>query len=338
MTASVALVGIGRTGRKIFRQLYRRPDLRVAAVVDTAKPAALEYLLRFDTQQGRFPDPLSFADGAFVVGGRRIPLVGRPAEEVSWRDLGVDVVLEATGRDLGRAALQRHLDAGAKRVVLCAPPSDALDYVHVPGVTEARLAASHRLVSNASATSHALGAVLRVLEEAFGLERAMFTVIHALSKKQRLADVPADDLRSGRAAGENIVPQESRSAAVLQEVLPGFTGKLTGSAMNVPVTNGSAIDLVVWHDRPVTPATINDAVRRAVEGPLKGVVTWTDDPIVSADVGVSDTSATFDSLYTMTMGERLSKTLLWFDAGAAYARTAVDLAARLAAFESGRTA
>ncbi|HKC26052.1 MAG TPA: type I glyceraldehyde-3-phosphate dehydrogenase [Thermoanaerobaculia bacterium] len=333
----VALMGFGRIGRNLFRTLYKRDDIRVVAISDVADPKALEYLLRFDTLLGRFPDLVSIKDGNLYVWGRQVRMLnGEEGETLRWDELGVDVVLETTARPLPRAALARHLERGAKRVIQCSPPSEPLDLTVVRGVNDDLLRPEHRIVSNASSTVHCAAPVLKILDEAFGIERAMFTTIHAYTNWHRLADVPADDMRRGRAAPENIIPQESRSPRMLEELLPSLAGKITGAAMNVPVRNGSAVDLVCWHTRKVTPAAINEVVRTAADGRYAGVVSYVDDPIVSCDVVKSDFSSTFDSLATMVLGERLSKTLSWYDAGWGYAQRVVDLVTRFAGMEAGR--
>ena len=324
---TVALFGFGRTGRNLFRILHARPDIRVAAIADPAEPAALAYLLRFDTILGRFPDAVTLADGGLEVGGRRIALrTGDAANGLAWRELGVHTVLEATSKSRPRAELARHLDAGARRVISLAPPADAPDLLAVPGLTEDRIHPEQRIVSNASSTVHAAAPVLRTLQDAFGIRRAMFTTVHSYTSHHRLADVPAADKRRGRAAAENIIPQESRSPDMLAAVMPELAGRISGSAINVPVANGSAVDLVCWHEKPVTPEAVNDALRSAAASERwRRIVQYEQEPIVSSDVANSTYSSVFDSLATQTLAGRVSKTLSWFDSGYGYAHRAVDL-------------
>jgi glyceraldehyde 3-phosphate dehydrogenase (phosphorylating) len=333
----VAIMGFGRIGRNLFRILYRRDDVRIGAISDVADPKALEYLLRFDTLLGRFPDLVSIRDGHLYVWGRQIRMLsGEEGETARWDELGVDTVLEATARQLPRAALEKHLARGAKRVIQCSPAVEPLDLTVVKGVNDEKISPEQRVVSNASSTVHCAAPILKILDEAFGIERALFTTIHAYTNWHRLADVVTDDPRRGRAAAENIIPQESRSPRMLEELLPSLAGKITGAAMNVPVRNGSAVDLVCWHREKVTPAAINEVVRTAADSRYRGIVTWVDDPIVSSDVVKSDFSSTFDSLATMTLGEKLSKTLSWYDAGWGYAQRVVDLVERYGELEGGR--
>lgn len=334
----VGLMGFGRIGRNLFRLLYKRDDMRIGAISDVSDAPGLEYLLKFDTLLGRFPDEVTIRDGSLYVYGKQITM--RSNEERGavppWGELGVETVLEATARKQTRAQLERHLQAGAKRVILCSPPAEPLDLMVVRGINDHLLTASHRLVSNASSTVHCIAPVLRILLDAFGIERALFTTIHAYTNEHRLADVPSEDKRRGRAAAENIIPQESRSPAMLLELIPELKDRLLGSAMNVPVRNGSVVDLVCWHERKVTPEAVNEVVRTAAASRWKGIVGFTDEPIVSSDVVRSDASSTFDSLATMVLGDKVSKTLSWYDAGWGYANRVVDLVERFGALEGTR--
>jgi glyceraldehyde 3-phosphate dehydrogenase len=333
---TVGIFGFGRIGRNLFRLLYAREDMRIGAISDLADAEGLAYLLRFDTLLGRFTEDVVVEDGLLCVGGRRIPLLaGKNQPAVPrWGELGVHTVLEATSRGRTRAEVEAHLAAGAQRVILLAPPLEKPDVTVVMGLNDSTIAPAHRMVSNASSTVHCLTPILAILNDAFGIQRAMFTTIHSYTSAHRLADVPTEDKRRGRAAAENIIPQASRSPAMVLDLLPELSGKLSGYAMNVPVSNGSVVDLVVWHGKPVTPAAVNEAVRAAAATERwKRVLDYEDAPIVSSDVARSRFSATFDSLATMTLGKNVSKTLSWFDSGYGYAHRAVDLVERFAALE-----
>ncbi len=329
----VGLMGLGRIGRNLFRILYARDDVELAVVSEVADPKSLEYLLRFDTILGRFPEELRLADGAFHVRGRRIPLhVESVPGDVPWDDHGVDIVVEATARRRGRAELERHLARGVHGVILCAPPRERPDATVVIGVNDDRLRVTDRIVSNGSCTAHCAAPVIRILHDAFGIERAFLTTVHAYTNQQRLADVPAEDLRSGRAAAENIIPQTTNAAQVIEGLIPELAGRITALAMNVPVSNGSVVDLVAWHARPVTREAIHEAVRSAAAtARWKSVLDFEDDPIVSADIAHSPYSGTFDAEATMVLGDRVSKTLTWYDNGWGYAHRVVDLVQRMAA-------
>jgi glyceraldehyde 3-phosphate dehydrogenase len=333
MPMRVGLMGLGRIGRNLFRVLEKSDDLRIEAACDVADAASLAYLLRFDTILGRFPgapgEP-SFADGRLHVGGRQIRMLTEEKGSQTvppWGDLGVDVVVEATGKRRGRAELERHLAAGAKRVILCSPPADPPDATIVFGVNEGELKAEHRIVSAGSPGLAAAAPVLKVLADAFGVERAFLSTVHAFTNQQHLADVPADDPRKGRAAGENIVPQASDAAERLGELLPELAGKITAAAINVPVANGSVADLVCWHSRPVTVEAVNAAVQKGAAG-LKRVLAYETDAIVSSDILGAEASGSYDSLATMVLGQNVSKTLTWFDNGWGYAHRVAELIRR----------
>ncbi len=325
----VGLAGIGRVGRNLFRILHGSEEVQIVAISDPADQRALEYLIRFDTVLGPVPDELSIREGHLYVHGRQIPML---AGDAVWGDHGVDIVVEATGRPRTRDEMERHLAAGARRVVLCVPPLDPPDRTVVMGINDQHLVASDRIVSNGSCTAHCAAPVVKLLDEAFGIERAFMTSVHAYSNQQRLADVPAEDPRRGRAAAENIIPQDTNSAEVIVGLFPKLRGRITGKAMSVPVPNGSVVDLVCWHAKPVTVTAINEVVRTAVSR-WPGILAYEDDPIVSSDIVRSSYSSTFDSMATMTLGDRVSKTLSWFDNGWGYAHRVVDLIRRLAALD-----
>ncbi len=335
MTMTVGIMGFGRIGRNVFRILYKRDDIRIGAVSDLGDAASVEYLLKFDTLFGRFPDEISAREGHLYVVGRQIALLTNQEKGATppWKELGVDTVVEATARKLTRAELEKHLQAGAKRVILCEPPVDSLDLTVVNGINDHLVRKEHRIVSSASSTVHCVAPLAKILLDAFGIKKLLFTTMHSYTNQHRLADVPAEDMRRGRAAAENIIPQESRSPGMLQELIPELAGKVVGAAMNVPVPNGSAVDLVCWHEKNVTITAINEVVRTAIAAKWKGIMAYETEPIVSSDIAQSRFSSTFDSRATMTLGENVSKTLSWYDAGWGYAHRAVELLERFYALE-----
>jgi glyceraldehyde 3-phosphate dehydrogenase len=304
----------------------------VAAISEIADHRGLEYLLKFDTVLGKFPDEVSIKEGNLYVAGKQVPMISeKDVQQPPWGDLGVHTVIEATSKSRSRVDLEKHLAAGAKRVISLAPPLDAFDIMAVMGVNDEKLESRHRIVSNASSTVHAVTPVVKILNEAFGIRRAIFTTVHSYTSQHRLADVPAEDMRRGRAAAENIIPQESRSPRMVTELLPDLAGRVTGYAMNVPVRNGSVVDLVCWYERKVTQLAINEVVRTAAATDRwRNIVKYEYEPIVSTDVSYSTYSSTFDSLATMVQGDRVSKTLTWYDAGYGYAHRAVELISRFA--------
>lgn len=329
MPTTIGLMGFGRIGRNLFRILSRSEDIRIGAISDIADPEALTYLVRYDTLLGRFPDLVTYKNGHLYTYGREIPILqGRDPGDVPWGDFGVDYVVEATGRNRTRAEMQRHLDAGAKRVILCTPPKEKPDITIVYGVNDHRLRPEHRIVSNSSNTAHCAAPILAALHGAYGIERGHLTAIHAITSVMRLADVPADDARMSRAAGQNIVPSETNAAHVLEEVLPELRGRLRASALRVPVVNGSLVDMTLWLEKPAQRDGINEVIRTAAAGPYKQILEYNVDPIVSSDVVATSYSSVFDSDATMTMEGNLAKVIAWFDNGWGYSQRVVDLVQR----------
>ena len=323
----VGLMGCGRIGRDLFRILYLDEDIRLAAISEIADRSALEYLLRFDTILGPFPDEVSIREENLYVAGRQIPLVsGKEPGDVDWENLGVDIVIEATAQSRSREELERHLEKGAKRVILCVPQKTPADITVVMGVNDHQLKTEHKIVSNASCTAHCAAPVIKILNDAFGIQRAFLSTVHAYTNQQRLADVPAEDKRRGRAAAENIIPQETNAAQVIAGLVPEMAGKITGASINVPVANGSVVDLVCWHDKPVTIEAVNEVMRTAAgSGRWRNVLQYTAEPIVSSDIIRSPYSGTFDAQATMVLDQRVSKTLSWYDNSWGYANRVIDL-------------
>ncbi len=330
---------MGRIGRDLLRILYRDEAIRIAAIDEIADPTGIEYLIRFDTILGPFPDELSIKEGHLYVVGRQIPMLAldSPAN-APWGELGVDIVIEAAGVERTREELEQHLERGARRVIVCAPPKDPPDITVVMGVNDDQLTAEHRIVSNASCTAHCAAPVLRILQRAFGIERVFLSAVHAYSNQHRLADVPSKDPRRGRAAAENIIPQQTNAARMLMELLPELDGKINAQAVSVPVANGSVADLVCWHEQAVTEVAVNEVIRTAAAADWSGILAYEDDPIVSTDILQTSYSGTFDSQATLVLGDRVSKTLTWFDNSWGYAHRVVDLIHRLSALEAEEAA
>ena len=331
----VGLMGFGRIGRSLFRILYDNDEIQVAAIAEVADHAALEYVLRFDTILGRFPDEVSIREGNLYVVGKQIPMVeARGGSDMPWGDLGVDVVISATGQMKSRADLEGHFEQGAKRVILCSPPLEEPDITVVMGVNDGDLRPEHRVISNASCTAHCAAPLMSILHRAFGIEKAFLSTIHAYTNQQRLADVPSEDPRRGRAAAENIIPQETNAADMVMQLIPALEGRVRGKAFNVPVANGSVVDLVCWHEKTVTPTAINEVVRTAAATEhWQGILDYEDEPIVSSDIILSSHSGTFDAQATMVLGEKVSKTLAWYDNSWGYAHRVIDLLRAIQAFQ-----
>ena len=335
VTTRVGLMGFGRIGRNVFRILHDRSDIEVVAIVDIVEPAALEYLLRFDTVHGRFQSPVWTKGDVLYAKGRGIRLIRAKAPgDVDWSGLGVDIVVEATGQYRTREVLEKHIDRGAKRVVLTVPPRGPVDALVVMGVNDHVLSPDTRIVSNASCTANALAPICKILDDAIGIDRAFMTTVHAYTNDQRLADVPHSELRRSRAAAENIIPTPTHSPTVVQSILPQLDGKLDGMALTVPVPDGSNVDLVALMERDVTAEEVNETVRSASLTTFAGIVEFTDQPIVSSDVIGNPHSAVFDGASTFVLGGNMLKTITWYDNGWGYATRVVELIGRLAALEA----
>lgn len=331
--ATVAINGFGRIGRAVFRIIASRPDsgLKVVAINDLSDDNILAYLLEYDSVMGRFEEEVTVDDGVMRVGEHEIKmLMERDPSSLPWQDLDVDIVIESTGVFRDRATLQKHIDAGAKRVILTVPSKDKVDETVVLGVNDDQLDSDDIIVSNASCTTNSLAPLAKVLDDNFGIRKGVMTTVHAYTNDQVLADVPHQDLRRSRAATENIIPTTTGAAAAIGEVVPSLAGKLDGMAMRVPVPDGSTVDLVVELDRDVTVEEVNAAVRAAAEGPMAGILEYVEDPIVSTDIIGNPHSSIFDAGGTQVLGGNLVKVMSWYDNEWGYSNRVVDLAERLA--------
>ena len=334
MTVRVAINGFGRIGRNIFRIILQRdnPNIEVVAINDLADDDILAYLLEYDSVMGPLGMDVELKDGVLSVGRQSVRmLMERDPAALPWSDLEVDVVVESTGIFRSRAKLQWHLDAGAKRVILTVPAQDEIDEMVVLGVNDDVLDASDIMVSNASCTTNCLAPIAKVLDDAFGIEKGIMTTVHAYTNDQRLADVPHEDLRRSRAATENIIPTTTGAAKAVGKVLPGLAGKLDGMAMRVPVPDGSTVDLVVELKRSVTRDEVNAAVKAAADGPLAGIIQYSEDPLVSSDIIGNPHSSIFDAPSTQVLGGNLVKVLSWYDNEWGYSNRVVDLIDRMGA-------
>jgi glyceraldehyde 3-phosphate dehydrogenase len=334
VSVGIGINGFGRIGRSVFRILRTRTDLSVAAVNDLYEPAQLAYLLKYDSVMGILPAEVRAEKDAISVDGRPVRMTSqRDPAKIPWRDLGVSLVIESTGALKKRADLEKHLAAGADRVLLTVPAKDEIDATIVLGVNDAELNASHRLVSNASCTTNCLAPLAKILDDAFGVEEGLFTTVHAYTNSQRLADVPQKDLRRSRAAPENIIPTSTGAAKAVARVLPRMKGRLDGIAMRVPVPDGSIVDLVCRLGKKPSREEVNAAVAAAAGGPMSGIIEYSEVPLVSTDIIGNSHSAVFDALSTSAGGGYV-KAVAWYDNEWGYSNRVVDLAARLAAFSA----
>jgi glyceraldehyde 3-phosphate dehydrogenase len=333
MTTKVAINGFGRIGRAVLRIIIQRdnPDIEVVAINDLADDDVLAYLLEYDTVMGPLGVDAVVQDGVMTVGRHTIKmLMERDPLALPWKELGVDIVIESTGVFRSREKLGKHIEAGAKRAILTVPPDDAIDQIVVLGVNDDELDADDVLVSNASCTTNCLAPLAKVLDDSFGIKRGVMTTVHAYTNDQQLADVPHKDLRRSRAATENIIPTTTGAARAVGKVLPRLNGKLDGMAMRVPVPDGSTVDLVVELDRAATVEEINAAVAKAAEGPMAGILQYSEDPLVSTDIIGNPHSSIFDAGSTQVLGGNLVKVLAWYDNEWGYSNRVVDLVDKLA--------
>ena len=333
----VAINGFGRIGRTVFRVIVQRPEagIEIVALNDLADDEMAAYLLKYDTVMGEFPGQVTVRDGFLVAGGHMVKTftIKDPAQ-LPWKELDVDVVIESTGIFRTRAEVAKHLEAGAKRVILTVPAKDELDATVVLGVNDDDLEADDRIVSNASCTTNCLAPIAKILDEAFGIRRGVMTTVHAYTNDQRLADVPHKDFRRSRAATVNIIPTTTGAAKAVGQVLPRLKGKLDGMAMRVPVPDGSTVDLVVELEKPVTVESINAAVAKAAAGPLRRIVQYSEAPLVSSDIIGNPHSCVFDAPSTLVLGTNWAKVIAWYDNEWGYSQRVVDLIERLAGLPS----
>jgi len=335
MTLRIGLMGFGRIGRNIFRIASKRNDVLVGGISDIADHEALAYLLRFDSIYGRFDEPTRLQDGYLNVRAQHIPMLsGKEPGDVPWGDLGVDIVIEATAKYRSRAELERHLEAGAKRVVVCVPPVDELDLTLVCGVNDDDLRTDDRIVSVGSCTANAAAPVLKVVDEHFGIKEAFLSSVHAYTNDQRVADVPHSDFRRSRAAAENIIPTESNAAHTITKAYPALAGKIQSTALKVPVADGSLADITVTLEREADAAAVNSVMHRACLDHLKHLISYAEDPIVSRDIVGLPFSGIYDSLATLALPSKMVKLLVWYDIGWGYAHRALDLCERFAAMDA----
>ncbi len=332
MTIKVGINGFGRIGRLVFRAMENDPAVEVVAVNDLTDAATLAHLLKYDSVHGRFDGAVEELDGAFQVNGRTVKVLAeRDPANLPWGDLGVDLVVESTGFFTDATKAKAHIDAGAKRVIISAPASNE-DITIVMGVNDNEYdPAKHFIVSNASCTTNCLAPFAKVLRDSFGLKSGFMNTIHSYTNDQNILDLPHKDLRRARAAAMSIIPTSTGAAKAIGLVLPDMKGKLDGMSMRVPTPDGSVVDLVAQLETSVTKEQINAAMKAAAEGPMKGILEYCDDPIVSVDVVGNPASSVFDSLQTMVMGGEgtFVKCVSWYDNEWGYSNRVKDLAKKM---------
>jgi len=333
MAINIGINGFGRIGRIVFRAMWERKDeFAIVGINDLADAETLAHLLKYDSIYGRFPGEVK-ADGSnLVVDGTTIPVTAeKDPAALPWGDRGVDVALECTGVFRTREGCEKHLTAGAKKVILSAPPKGELDAVIVIGVNDDALKPEHKIVSNASCTTNCLAPVVKVLHRTFGITRGLMTTCHAYTNDQRILDQIHRDLHRARAAALNIIPTTTGAAKAVGKVIPELNGKLNGFALRVPTPVGSIVDLTANLAKPATVEAINQAMKEAAEGDLKGILGYTEDPIVSSDVIGTTVSSLFDASGTMVIDDgTLVKVTSWYDNEWGFSHRMADLAKRLA--------
>ncbi|OHB50267.1 MAG: type I glyceraldehyde-3-phosphate dehydrogenase [Planctomycetes bacterium GWF2_40_8] len=326
MAIKVGINGFGRIGRNVYRVIAEREGIDVVAINDLTDARTLSVLLKYDSVHGKFKGNIDSKENAIIVKGKDVRLTKeKDPAKLPWKELGVEVAIESTGIFTKRADCEKHLEAGAKKVILSAPAKDQLDATIVMGINENELKPEHKIVSNASCTTNCLAPLAKVINDNFGIEKGLMTTIHAYTNDQNVADLMHSDLRRARAAAINIIPTTTGAAKAIGEVIPELKGKLDGMAMRVPVANGSVTDLVALVKKKVSIEKINSAIKAASENELKGILEYCEDPIVSSDIIGNEHSCIFDSLSTYVVGDNLIKVIGWYDNEWGYSNRMVDL-------------
>jgi glyceraldehyde 3-phosphate dehydrogenase len=329
MSTKIAINGFGRIGRLTFRNLIESDKVEIVAINDLTAVDMLAHLLKYDSAHGRFNGTVEHTENSLIVNGKEITIYAqRDPETLPWAELGIDVVIESTGFFRDAEGMGKHIKAGAKKVALSAPASGDIKTI-VLGVNDGELTTEDTMVSNASCTTNCLSPMAKVLDEKFGIESGFMCTIHAYTSDQRIQDAPHSDKRRARAAAVNMIPTSTGAAKAVALVLPQLKGKLDGYAMRVPTITGSATDLTVQLKREVTAEEVNAAIKEAAEGPLKGILMYTEDPIVSSDIVGDKHSCIFDAGVTSAKGN-LVKVLGWYDNEAGYSARLANLVERLA--------
>ncbi|SFB11495.1 MULTISPECIES: type I glyceraldehyde-3-phosphate dehydrogenase [unclassified Bacillus (in: firmicutes)] len=326
MAVKVGINGFGRIGRVVFRAALKNPNVEIVAVNDLTDANMLAHLLKYDSVHGTLQEDVKVDGDYLVVGGHKVKVVAeRDPALLPWGELGVDVVVESTGRFTKRSDAAKHLEAGAKKVIISAPATDE-DITIVMGVNEDKYdAANHNVISNASCTTNCLAPFAKVLNDKFGIKRGMMTTVHSYTNDQQILDLPHKDYRRARAAAENIIPTTTGAAKAVSLVLPELKGKLNGGAMRVPTPNVSLVDLVAELEKEVTVEELNAAFKEAAEGELKGILGYSEEPLVSGDYNGNAYSSTIDALSTMVMEGSMVKVISWYDNETGYSSRVVDL-------------
>ena len=331
MSIKVGINGFGRIGRLVFKAAFHDKDIEFVAINDLTDSKTLAHLLKYDSTHGKFPADVR-AEGDYLIAGHRkmkVMAIKDPTQ-LPWKEMGVEYVIESTGVFRTRDLVAKHLEAGAKKVLLTVPAKSEIDNTIVMGVNDDQLRASDQIVSNASCTTNCLGPIVKVLHDTFGMKRGLMTTVHAYTNDQRILDFPHKDLRRARSAADNIIPTTTGAAIAIGKVIPDLNGKLNGMAIRVPVPDGALVDLVAELKRDVTIEEVNAAMKEAAEGKMKGVLDYADEPIVSKDIIGNPHSSIFDALSTMVVDGNYVKVISWYDNEWGYSNRCVDLLKKMA--------
>ncbi len=328
MTVKVGINGFGRIGRMVFRAAYRRDDIEFLAINDLTDPNTLAHLLKYDSVHGILNAKVKVDKDNIIVDGKGIKVISeKDPGKLPWKDFGVDIALECTGLFTDRSQASKHLDAGAKKVIISAPATDP-DITLVIGVNDEQYnPKSHHIISNASCTTNSLAPICKVLVDRFGIEKGLMTTIHSYTSDQMLLDFPHKDLRRARAAAVSMIPTTTGAAKALSLVIPELSGKMNGMALRIPTPNVSLTDLVVQLSRTASAQDVNKAFEEASKGNMKGILEYSNEPLVSSDFNGNTASSIVDALSTMSIGDNMIKVLAWYDNEVGYANRLVDLAA-----------
>lgn len=332
MAIKVGINGFGRIGRVVFRIIQNKENIEVVGINDITNTKTLAHLLKYDSIHGGFNGTVEHTENSIIVNGKEIPISAeRNPADIPWAQLGADYIVEATGVFRKKEQIELHLKGGAKKVILTVPSKDEIDNTIVLGVNDNELKAEDKIVSNASCTTNCLAPVAKVLNDKFEIVKGLMNTIHAYTGDQNILDAPHSDLRRARNAASNIIPTTTGAAKAVTKVIPSLAGKLDGFAVRVPVIDGSMVDLTVQLGKDVTKEDINAAIKEAADGPMKGILYYNTDPIVSSDIIGNSHSSIFDADLTMVVGGNLVKIVTWYDNEAGYSNRVVDLLERIAA-------
>ncbi len=331
MSLSIGINGFGRIGRQVFKKMQSEGGFDVKAINDLTDAKTLAYLLKYDSVHGQYPGTVEATENSLIVDGEEIEVLSiKDPADLPWKEKGVDYVLESTGVFREKAQIEKHLQAGAKKVLLSVPAKDKIDATLVLGVNDDILKPEDKIVSNASCTTNCFAPLIKVLNENFGVKRGLMTTIHGYTNGQAILDMPHSKLTRGRAAAVNILPTTTGAAVAVGKVIPEMNGKLDGMAVRVPVPDGSLVDFVGELEKDVTEEEINGAMKEAAEGELKGILEYTEDPIVSSDIIDNPASSIFNAQSTNVMENNMIKILSWYDNEWGYSCRCVDLFKKMA--------